>query len=372
MPQRVSVKRRSVGAKLLACVAAVFSAMWACGCERRDPARTVVLYSSVDEPILRPVVRAFEDRTGLRVVVAGDTEATKTTGLALRLRGERNAPRADVWWSSEAMWTQRLADEGVLGRVPARLFEELASEESRAWPSELRGGDDRWIGFALRARVLCYNRELVAEADVPRTLRELADPRWAGRVVMARPAFGTTRAHMAALAHAWGPAELERWLGAMRANGLRLVDGNSTAVRAVALGEAFVCLTDTDDVWNGQAQGWPVDIVYESIEKATDGRAGADARRAWPSMGALVIPNTASIVAGGPNPAGAIELLRFLVGEESERMLAQSVSHNVPARERLARDFADLAIPTPWAVDGSDLARAESAAMEAVERVLGP
>ena len=57
------------------------------------------------------LVDAFEARTGISVLLVGDTEATKTTGLVQRLRAEQNSPRADVFWSSEIFQTIRLAQE---------------------------------------------------------------------------------------------------------------------------------------------------------------------------------------------------------------------------------------------------------------------
>ncbi|MHC5009094.1 MAG: hypothetical protein ACYTGF_17245 [Planctomycetota bacterium] len=68
------------------------------GCSPSEPG--VVLYVSADDHIARQVVGAFERETGIRVATVGDTEQTKTTGLANRLRAERDNPQADVFWSS--------------------------------------------------------------------------------------------------------------------------------------------------------------------------------------------------------------------------------------------------------------------------------
>src|SRR5438874_1086383 len=65
----------------------------------------VVLYTSVDEPVAAPIVREFEKRTGIHVILQTDTEATKSVGLAERLRAERDNPRADVWWGNEIFLT---------------------------------------------------------------------------------------------------------------------------------------------------------------------------------------------------------------------------------------------------------------------------
>ena len=322
-----------------------------CACGERGPA-PVTLYSSVDGEFLREVVAEYEQRTGARVNIIGDTEATKTTGLVERVLAEQARPRGDVWWSSEALGSARLASEGALEPVE---LDEAAMGFPDGWPAHLRAPDGSWRGFAARARVICFNTERVRPEDVPRDLAELTDPKW--RVGMARPQFGTTRTHMAALVSASGAEAFQRWLAEMKANGLRLFDGNSTAVRAVAQGQIDLCLTDTDDVWAAQRNGWPVDLVYEAPGGAI-------------SRGALLIPNTAGLIAGAPNRDGGLDLLQFILSPDVERMLAESDSHNAPVRPALAAEYAQWTIPDPWLVEVAAIEASAGEAMAICDEVL--
>src|SRR6476660_9899443 len=95
------------------CGLILLSSFFICGCDRQ-PAREAVLYTSIDQPIAAPIVREFEQKTGIKVTLVTDTEATKSVGLAERLRAEKANPQADVWWSNEIFHTINLADEGVL------------------------------------------------------------------------------------------------------------------------------------------------------------------------------------------------------------------------------------------------------------------
>src|SRR3982750_3589235 len=67
------------------------------------------------QPVAEPIVREFEKRTGIKVDLQTDTEATKSSGLAARLQAERSNPQADVWWGNEVFHTINLAENGVLG-----------------------------------------------------------------------------------------------------------------------------------------------------------------------------------------------------------------------------------------------------------------
>jgi iron(III) transport system substrate-binding protein len=207
--------------------------------------------------------------------------------------------------------------------------------------------------------VIVYNTAKVGSP--PSRLADLTGAEWRGRVAMARPEFGTTRGQMAMLYDVWGPDAFRAWLEGLKDNGLRLYDGNSAVVRGVAYGEADVGLTDTDDVWSGQRNGWPVELRYEARDPAANP----------PSPGPMPIPNTVARVRGGPNPEGAASLINFLLGERVERMLASSESGNTPLRPAVAAEFADRAVPEPAAVDLARVAAAVPGAMEVCRAVLG-
>ena len=131
-------------------------------------ASTVVLYTSLDQPISEPIVREFEAQTGIRVLASYDVEAAKTTGLVGRLAAERGNPRADVFWSSEYAQTLLLKDGGLLASYD--------SPEAAGIPDIFRDPDRYWTGFAARARVIQVNTKLVPEQQFPRSLFDLVNP----------------------------------------------------------------------------------------------------------------------------------------------------------------------------------------------------
>jgi iron(III) transport system substrate-binding protein len=307
------------------------------------PVREVVLYCSADEEFARTVVDRFTQATGIRVRCRYDVEATKTLGLVQRLSSEAGHPQADVFWSSEIFETIRLAREGML--APMKI-------EGR--PAQFSDPEGRWYGFGLRARVIAYNTRRVKPADAPKSIEDLLDPRWKDQIVLARLQFGTNRGHIAAMWVHYGPAGAERIFRGLAANRVRLVNGNSTAVRMVAEGQANLCVTDTDDIWVAQRNKWPVGLVYPRHRAA----------------GTLVIPNTVAMVRGGPHPAEARALAEFLLGEEVEAILAASDSHNVPVHAALARKYPQYAIPSPMAVNYVQVTEAINPAIRSAVKIL--
>ena len=65
-----------------------------------------------------------------------DTEATKSVGLAERLRAEKDNPQADVCWGNEPFHTINLAEEGVLAPYE--------SPSAKDVPAQYKDPQHRW------------------------------------------------------------------------------------------------------------------------------------------------------------------------------------------------------------------------------------
>lgn len=259
---------------------------------------TVVVYTSVDQPHSEPVLQAFEQATGIRVRAVYDTEATKTTGLVSRLMAERDRPQADVFWSSEIAQTLWLQEQGVL--TP------YLSPQAADIPLALRDPNGYWTGMGLRARILLVNTDLVPASAHPRSIFDLIQ--WSpGEAGVANPLFGTTATHIAALYAALGADEARAYVQALRDGGARVVDGNSVVRDMVVSGDLQVGLTDTDDAHSATQAGKPVKVIVPDQD----------------GIGALLIPNTIALVAGGPNSEQGHALVDFLVSQDTEQMLTE-------------------------------------------------
>jgi len=286
--------------------------MGACSQSAKE-AQSVVVYTSADQVFAESVFEHFEEATGIRVLAVFDTEATKTTGLVNRIISEKNNPRADVFWNNEVFNTIRLKRAGIL--------EPYVSPNAEDIPKGLKDSTGCWTGFAARLRVIVYNTEAVPADEAPRSIFELAEPKWRGAAAIAYPQFGTTLGHMGALLTALGDARFKEYVDALKANDVRLCDGNSQVRDLVGRGEMLVGLTDTDDVFVGKERGQPVEMVVPDRD----------------GMGALVIPNTVMLIKGARHPGAARRFIDFLLSVEVEQMLAQSASGNIPVRSDVPR-----------------------------------
>jgi iron(III) transport system substrate-binding protein len=241
---------------------------------------TVIVYAAQDQVYSEPILQQFTRETGIKVRAVYDSEAVKTVGLANRLLAERARPQCDVFWGNEELRTRQLAAQNVF--------------------RETNG----WTAFGYRSRRIVVNTNLLSLADAPRSLLELTNTKWHGRIAMAYPLFGTTATHFLALRQHWGISNWDAWCRELQRNKTFLVDGNSVVVNLVARGETQVGLTDSDDIASGQRNGLPIAALPMTEET-------------------LLIPNTVAVVRGGPNPQSAQKLFAWLQRPEVVQQLVE-------------------------------------------------
>lgn len=275
--------------------------------------KEVVVYTSLDKVFSQPVLTIFEKQTGIKVKAVYDSEATKTTGLANRLIAEKNSPQADVFWNSETGRTIILKQKAVLAPY--------VSPSAKDIPDTFKDKDGYWTGFAARCRVLIYNKNLITKEDLPNSIFDLTKPKWKGRVSLAYPLFGTTATHVAALYAYLGDEKARQYFESLKANDIKIVDGNASSRDRVIDGTVAIGFTDTDDAYVAIDKGYPIDIIWPDKD----------------GMGTLLIPNTVALIKNGPNPDAGKKFIDFLLTRETEKTLAFSQAGQIPLRADVER-----------------------------------
>lgn len=298
--------------------------------------RRVSVYVSVDDVHAEGIIKAFEQQTGIKVDHKFDTEATKTVSLVLDLIAEKGAPKADVFWNNECGQTLRLQELGLL--------EPYVSPNAADIPAEFKDAKGAWTGFGARARIIAYNTKLIAEDQVPKRIRDLADAKYKGKGVMSKPLVGTALTHVCVLYAMDGKGKTDAWIESLLGNDLHFAPGNGPAMREVSEGGRPFCLTDTDDAYGSELQKYPTKVIYPD--------QGPD------DPGVVLIPNSVMMIKGARHPAEAKAFIDYLLTPEVEAALAKGPSAQIPVRPNVARPahvkaLADLKrMPIDWAVVG--------------------
>jgi iron(III) transport system substrate-binding protein len=291
-----------------------------------------VVYTSVDEPVARPILDEFTKKTGIKVVARYDAEASKTAGLVQRLRAEKDNPRADAFWNNEIFHTINLAEEGLLA--------DYESPAAGDVPGHFKDPKHRWAASAARIRVICFSPRA---GEIGR-VEDLVDPKHKGRACMANPAFGTTSGHVASWFVLWGESEATEFLKKLKANDVKLLGGNSEVVKQIAAGTMWVGLTDNDDVESAVREG-AKDLKWSPAGTRKD-------------PGALAIPCTVGLIKGAKNDAAGKKLVDYLLSREVEDRLIAAKFAKMSVRgdgggsvPLLKIDYREVAKMMPRAVE---------------------
>jgi iron(III) transport system substrate-binding protein len=300
------------------------------GCTRSGP--RVVLYCSQDRQFAETLLEQFSEQAGLPVVPKFDTEANKSVSLYQEIVAEKDHPRCDVFWNNEILSTLRLQRQGLL--------EAWESPSAKPYPVWAKAKDHTWHAFAGRARILLVSKS-IPEAERPRSLLDLTQPQWKGKVVMGKPHHSTSATHAACLFEVLGSEKAREFYLGLKANDVQLAPGNKQVAEWVGKGktplgqEVLIGITDTDDALDEVRAGREVVIVFPDRDAPAKGR-----------MGTLFIPNTVVILKGCPNRAGARKLVDFLLSAETERQLAEGPSGQIPLNPKVkAKLPAQIATP---------------------------
>ena len=273
---------------------------------------TVVVYSSVDDVFARPVCEKFQRESGIQVKLVPDTEETKSTGLLNRLIAEKDRPQADVFWSGDPVRAAILKRRGI--SAP------FAPSDPADTLGRFSDPERHWSALSARARVIIVNTNLVAPADIPRSIQSFVDPEWKGKGCMANPLFGTTSMHAAALFESWGEERARKFFDSLEKNEIAMLSSNGEVKRRVAAGDFAFGLTDTDDASVAVKEGKPVAVVFPDQD----------------GDGALIVPNAAVLIANAPHPGNAEKFIEFLLRPDAEMMLAESEAAQMPLRPGVA------------------------------------
>jgi iron(III) transport system substrate-binding protein len=260
--------------------------------------QVVVCYTSTDQVFAEPILKEFEQKTGIKVRPKYDTEETKTTGLVNLIQQEKSRPQADVFWSSETGRAVALKDAGCLAPYQSPVASDI--------PAKFKDPEGYWTGFSARARVILYNTNLVKGAP-PASVMDLLKPEWKGKAAFANPLFGTTSFHATALFLHLGDEKAKDFFRRAKENGIQILPSNGAVKDAVSDGRIAWGLTDTDDANVAIKDGKPVKVIYPDQE----------------GMGTPVMPNTVSLIAGAPHPETAKRLMDYLLSPETEKRLSE-------------------------------------------------
>lgn len=284
-------------------LAAVFAAATAFGQMAAAADGNLVVYNPAGDAgeLIIDAFRARNPDIQVSAINAGVGE------LFTRMAAEKDKPQGDVVLcaSSEAF----LANPG--------LFEPYESTELANFDPAVVAPDHSFYGCSMPVQAFIVNKNLLQEADYPKTWKALADPKYKGQLVLANPSLsGSAYAQLAQILQLYGWDVAED----VMANA-SFTTSSQSVFQDVGRGERSVGVTGEVNVKTMMDEGFPVTIIY-------------------PEDGTALRFDASAIIKGGPNPDNAKLFLDFANSAEAHKLVVQtnrrSVRKDVAAPEGLA------------------------------------
>jgi iron(III) transport system substrate-binding protein len=253
-------------------------------------------------------------------------EFTKETGIAVTLRNgddselanqlvqEGDASPADVFLTENSPAMSLVDNAGLFAEVDVDTLEQV--------PAAYKPSTGRWTGIAARSTVFAYNPELLAEADLPGSLLDLASPEWKGRWA-ASPSGADFQAIVSAVLAQEGKEATEAWLAGMKENATAY-QGNSTVMKAVNAGEI------------------PGGVIYHYYwfgDQAETGENSGNTKLHYfknQDPGAFVSVSGGGVLKSSANQEAAQQFLKFITSTAGQDVLRTGTSFEYPVASNVA------------------------------------
>jgi iron(III) transport system substrate-binding protein len=256
----------------------------------------VRIYVSLATSAMTKLVAALNKRfpnLTIEFVRAGSVETVK------RFVAERQAGRigTDLIHGADPGGFEYFAQRGWLD---PRLAELPLTKDYRDGFYDKKAG---WVAMRATGVALMYNTNLVAKDALPKTWKDLAEPKWKSRVAISDPTrAGSSFSHLYAMWKMYGVDYLEKF-----SKNDVFVAGDGTATRdAVARGEREVAPVSEYDAFAFKKEGKPVDV-------------------AWLEDGTIMLPAPLALVKGSQNSEHALALAQYLLSREGQQVIADII-----------------------------------------------
>lgn len=273
--------------------------------------KKLVVYTAHKEEIYGPIIREFEERTGIwvEIVDGGTNELLETIAF------ENGGTVGDVMFGGGVDSLGAYED----------YFEPYVTVYSGKLDAEYASKNNAYTVFSKLPVVFVYNTKLVLESGAPKTWAELLNGQWDGQIAFADPQQSgssyTALAIMIQQLKKTGKSEESIIAAFSNSLGGRLSSGSSKVVDDVASGDKMIGLTLEETVLKKQAKGADIDMVY-------------------PSDGTCAVPDGAAILKDCRHKENAEKFLEFIVGDDVQHLLEDALF-----RRSVRKDFSSPEIP---------------------------
>ncbi len=255
----------------------------------------LVVYNAQHEALTQEWADGFTKETGIQITLRNGSD----TELGNQLLQEGAASPADLFLTENSPAQVLVDNAGLFEKLPQDILDEV--------PAQFRPSSGNWVGIAARSTVFAYNPTLLKDADLPKSIMDLADPSWKGRWA-ASPSGADFQAIVAAMLSLKGEDATAAWLKAEKENSIAY-RGNTAAMKGVNAGEV---------------QGAVIYHYYFFGDKAKTGENSANVQLHFfkgQDPGAFVSTSGGAVLKSSKHKEQALAFLKWIAGQGGQSVL---------------------------------------------------
>ena len=270
----------------------------------------LVLYCAVQEEWCRPMVAAFERKTGIKVAMT-----RKSSGeIYAQVKAEASNPRGDIWWGGTGDPHLQAAEEGLSVEYKSPMLKELLP-----WAvKQAEQSKFRTVGVYAGVLGYGYNTELLARKKLPepKCWADLLSDKYKDDVQVADPnSSGTAYTLLATIVQLQGEDKGFDFLKRLHKNINQYTKSGAAPAKAAASGETLIGITFLHD------------LVTMSV-------GGAPLKTVAPCEGTGYEVGSMSIIKGGKNQKEARAWYDWALTPEAQSIGAEAKAFQMPSNKR--------------------------------------
>jgi iron(III) transport system substrate-binding protein len=260
------------------------------GVEAAKKEGKAVIYGTVVPQVMSQIQKGFEAKYGVKTEY-WRADATKVIDRVLT-----------EWRSGKPGFDVVIGARGplALGKQDG-VYAKFSPASTAGFPAKFKDSDGQLIAWRITPVGILYNTEMVKPNDVPKSLDDLLDPKWQGKLSMPDPSR-----HASTAQYLWNLKQVkgEKWLD--YAKGLAkqkpmLLESYSTVPNTIVRGESLAGITYIQ--YAGQTKG-PISFA--------------------PITQVFADPSDAALSAKAANPNAAKLFIEYLCSPDGQKKVAET------------------------------------------------
>ncbi|MEW5815073.1 MAG: ABC transporter substrate-binding protein [Spirochaetota bacterium] len=298
------------------------------GMAQKEEAGVIKYYTDNDEAELDIFASAISKGTGLKL------EPLRMSSGEAWARVTAEAPNigADMHFGWPLEFALMAKEKGLLMKYISGGWKEI--------PAQYKDPEGYWYGWSYWFACIGVNTKLLQEKGypMPKSWKDLLDPRWKGEIVMPNPGTsGTAFLAVSTIMQLYGEEEGWRYLEKLHQNVDQYTKSGSAPGQLVAQGEYIIGITWDQAVETRKNEGYPIEVVI-------------------PEEGTGYALDIAIIYKNTSNPSSAKKFIDYIGSKEFHEAVSKSRSKvTYPGVESLVKFNPKLIdYNARWAAENRD------------------